>query len=132
MRARARYGAAAALFALLLQFAAAFGHYHAVAVVQADTVGAATATACAPDITVATAQHPCVAPVDHGGTSDSHQHDVCAVCVVLALAHATLDVVAPTLPPLDVTERPIVVPATPVVHLEQRRARYQPRAPPAA
>jgi len=86
------YGAQAALFALVLQFALAFGHVHAI---EAASGAAAAATV---DTT-----HSPTAP-DSGG----HHPDngLCAVCVTLHMTGAAQPVAAPTLAiPADYTAR---------------------------
>lgn len=81
VRAHIRLGARLALVALAIQFAAAFGHFDALATAHAP----ATATAAAvPDHS---------APDHHDGAAD-----LCAVCAVVAMASAMLDASPPALP----------------------------------
>jgi hypothetical protein len=113
VRSNIKFGARAALFALVVQLALSFGHFHAIA---AKTI--------APSIQ-STQQLP--AP---GHDQDRHPDDLCAICATIALASTAVAATPPALPippTFELTARPatatFAVPRT-------TRAAFQSRAPP--
>jgi len=109
-----------ALFALLVQFAASFGHFHALA--SAATSAPKVGTALAVSLT---ARQP-------ASNHDPHEHsgDICAICAVMAMANAALFASPPTLPLPQAVE--FAHPATggESVRVASVRIAFQPRAPP--
>ena len=89
VRANIRLGARVALFALAIQFALSFGHFHAIA---AQT---------APAIQSAQQQLPAPAP-----DSGQHPDDLCAICVVTGLASTAMAAAPPALPLPQAVELP--------------------------
>jgi hypothetical protein len=81
LRSKLRHGSRIALFALAIQFVLSFGHFHGVAV-QAAPI--------AVDQSVQSQQ-----PSDHD--SSQRTDDVCAICVVMAMASAALFATPPVL-----------------------------------
>jgi Protein of unknown function (DUF2946) len=112
VRSNIRLGARTALFALAVQLALSFGHFHAVAAPTAPSIHS-------------TQQQPAPSP-----DSDQHPDDVCAICAVIALASTAMAAAPPALPipqayelahpPLDAT----------FVHVRSARTAFQSRAPP--
>jgi hypothetical protein len=101
-----------ALFALAIQFALAFGHFHGIA------------TQAAPSIQ-STQQLP--AP---GHDSDQHPDDVCAICAAVALASTAMAAAPPALPLPPAIERANLITEAPFAHPRSARAAFQSRAPP--
>lgn len=112
VRSNIRRGARLALFALAVQFALSFGHFHGIA------------TQAVPSIQ-STEQLP--AP-----SHDSEQHpgDICAICAVVALASTALAAAPPALPLTPAIERAHLITAALFVHPRSARAAFQSRAPP--
>lgn len=113
VRANIRTGARLALFALTVQFALSFGHFHAIAAPTASSIQSVQQQlpAPAPD----TGQHP---------------DDLCAICVVTALAGTGLAAAPPALPLLQAVDLPRQAMDTVVFHVHAPRAAFQSRAPP--
>jgi hypothetical protein len=85
------FGAQPALFALALQFALAFGHFHG-----SDPDHAAVASAAIGDLAREISGSP--APSDHGTPAD----ETCAICATVHLIGAAQVAASPTLPlPVD-------------------------------
>ena len=78
VRANIRLGARVALFALAIQFALSFGHFHAIAAQAAPSIQSVQQQLPAPD-----------------PDSDRHPDDLCAICAVMALASAALSAAPP-------------------------------------
>jgi hypothetical protein len=104
-----------ALFALAIQFALSFGHFHGVAVAAPSAQAAQNLSAPQP-------------ASDQG--SPEHPGDICAICVVMAMANSILFAAPPVvLLPLAV-DFSYVTAATNLVRAAHLRAGFQPRAPP--
>lgn len=86
-RSNIRRGSYAALFALVIQFALSFGHFHAVFAQTAPSIQS-------------TQQLP--AP---SHDSDQHPDDFCAICAVVALASTAMAATPPALPVPQAFER---------------------------
>jgi hypothetical protein len=112
VRSNIRLGARAALFALAVQLALSFGHFHAI---EAQA---------APSISV-TQQLP--AP---SHDSDQHSDDYCAICAVIALASTAMAAAPPALPLPQAVELPRRTTDTAFLHLRATRVAFQSRAPP--
>jgi hypothetical protein len=113
VRANIRLGARAALFALAVQFALSFGHFHAVV---AQT---------APSIQSVQQQLPAPSP-----DPDRHLDDLCAICAVIALASTAVAAAPPSLPLPQSVELPLRTTETAFLDLHAARAAFQSRAPP--
>jgi hypothetical protein len=120
-RSNIRTGARLALLALLVQFALSFGHIHGFA------PQAASATQ-----SVSPADHaakPKPAPSKH----DSDQtNDVCAICVVMAMASTVLFSAPPILLLPDAVEILRGITDAEFAHLRSAGTAFRPRAPPAS
>jgi len=112
VRANIRLGARVALFALAVQFALSFGHFHAIA------------AQAAPSIQSVQQQLP------PGPDTDRHLDDLCAICAVIALAGTAVAAAPPSLPLPQATELPQRTPETAFLRLHAARAAFQSRAPP--
>lgn len=109
-----------ALFALLVQFAASFGHFHALA--SAATSAPKVGTALAVSLT---ARQP-------ASNHDPHEHsgDICAICAVMAMANAALFATPPALPLRRVIELSHPATAVEFARVASASVAFQPRAPP--
>jgi len=113
-RSNVRRVSCVALFALAIQLALSFGHFHAIA------------TETAPSIQ-STQQLP--AP---GHDSDRHPDDVCAICAVVALASMAMAATPPALSLPPAIERTNLLAQASFIHPRSARAAFQSRAPPAS
>jgi hypothetical protein len=132
-RSNIKRGSRLALFALAIQFAFSFGHFHAVAAqaVQPDTAPFELSHAnglAAPDAVSESAQQPSPSTPD----SDQQQGDPCAICAVMALANAVLFATPPILLLPQAIEFLYLTTDAEFVHLNSARVAFQPRAPPAS
>lgn len=124
-RSNIRNGARLALLALLVQFALSFGHVHGL-VPQA---AAATQSALPADHGADSKATPQQAPAKH----DSDQPvDVCAICVVMAMASTVLFATPPILLLPDAVEIVHRITDAEFAHLKSAGTAFQPRAPPAS
>jgi Protein of unknown function (DUF2946) len=134
-RSNIKQGSRLALFALAVQFALSFGHFHAIAAPAAPAIqsGAAqsgisyAAILAAPDAVSESTQR---APSDHD--SDQHPDDYCAICAVVAMANAVLFATPPVLLPPHAVEFQYLATDTGFVRSNSVRVAFQPRAPPAS
>jgi hypothetical protein len=118
-RSNVKTGSRLALFALALQFALSFGHFHATAP-AAPTIQSGLA------YVLTTADEPASNP-----DSDQRPNDACAICAVIALAHSVL--LAPPPPPLLLPQAvAFLYLATDAefAHLSAAYPAFQSRAPP--
>jgi hypothetical protein len=115
VRANIRSGARLALFALVVQFALSFGHFHGIEPPQ--TVIAQAASAIGP------------------AQPDSDHHsgdaaDLCAVCAVMAMAGTMLDASPPALPQQQAHSFAYRLAETGVADPNPAPGAFQPRGPP--
>jgi hypothetical protein len=112
-RSNIRHGARFALFALAVQFALSFGHFHGIAAQGS------------PSVQSAEQQLP-------ASNHDSHQHpgDSCAICAVIALANTALFAAPPMLPPPQAVEFRYLTLDVAFADLNSASSAFQPRAPP--
>ena len=133
-RSNIRHGSRLALFALAVQFALSFGHFHAIAAPAAPGVesGAAQSGVSyagilpAPDAVGKPAQQ---APSDH---DSGHPNDACAICTVVAMANAVLFATPPVLQLPQAVEFHYLTTDAGFVPPSSARVAFQPRAPPAS
>jgi len=105
-----------ALFALAIQFAVSFGHFHGVAADSNLAVQAA---------------HNLSAPQpasDQG--SGEHPGDICAICAVMAMANTVLFATPPVVLLPQAVDFSYVTAAAEFVRAAHLRVAFQPRAPP--
>ena len=135
-RSNIKRGSRLALFALAIQLALSFGHFHAVAAQAAQAIQPDTATfelshangLAAPSAVSESAQRPSPSTPD----SDQQQSDPCAICAVMALANAVLFATPPLLWLPQAIEFLYLTTDAEFVHLNSARVPFQPRAPPAS
>jgi hypothetical protein len=123
-RSNIRSGARLAFLALLVQFALSFGHVHGLA------AHAAVATQ-----SVLPADHAAdskAAPQAPGKQDSDHPADVCAICVVMAMASTVLFSAPPILLLPDAVEILQEITDAEFAHLKSAGTAFQPRAPPAS
>jgi hypothetical protein len=113
VRANLRTGTRLALFALAIQFALSFGHFHAIAAPTAPSIQSA--------------QQQLPAPTPDTG---HHPDDLCAICVVTGLAGMALAAAPPALPLPQAVGLPPHTTSTAAFHVHAPRAAFQSRAPP--
>jgi hypothetical protein len=113
-RSNIKHGSRLALFALAIQFALSFGHFHGIS------------AQAAPAIQQTGQQAP------SNPDPDQQPTDPCAICAVMALANATLFATPPVLLLPQAIEFLYLITDAEFVHLGAIRVAFQPRAPPAS
>jgi hypothetical protein len=132
-RRHLKQGARLALFALAVQFALSFGHFHGLAAQAATAFKSSVALGDIADTgSDATArqaaqQH---SPTDHD--PDQQSGDNCAICAVMAMANAVLLSPPPLLLLPQALEFLYRATDAEFVHLKSVGDAFQPRAPPAS
>jgi len=139
-RSNIKGGARLALFALAVQLALSFGHFHwlaatqAAPVIQSNLTQADAANANAADIKgLAAAGDQATqrrSPADHDG--DQRPGDACAICAVVAMAGTALFAMPPLLSLPQAVEFLYLTTDAEFVHLKSAGTAFQPRAPPAS
>jgi hypothetical protein len=126
-RSNIKHGSRLALFALALQFALSFGHFHGGAAQAAPAMqsGLANNVSAAEPVSEAAQQQPA-----SKHDSDQQQGDVCAICAVVALANAMLFATPPLLLLPQAIEILYLSTDAEFAHLNSLRVAFQPRAPP--
>jgi len=119
-RSNIKRGSRLALFALAIQFALSFGHFHGVAAQAAPAVQSVA-------INVAGQQLPA-----SNHDSDQQPGDTCAICAVVALANTVLFATPPLLLLPEAVDFLYRTTDAEFVHLNAVRVAFQPRAPPAS
>jgi hypothetical protein len=135
-RSNIKHGSRLALFALAVQFALSFGHFHAAAAQTAPAVQSGPTLLdlyyadglLTSDATGVSAQQQPASNHD----SDRQPNDPCAICAVIALANATLLATPPLLLLPQAIELLHLATDAEFVHLNSARVAFQPRAPPAS
>ena len=132
-RKHVKTGSRLALFALAIQFAVSFGHFHGVAALAAPAVQTALTDA---DLAIAatlakqgtdseaTRQQPANHDTDRPGT------EACAICAVLSLANNFLFATPPLLQLPGAVELLYLTTDAEFAHLGSLHPAFQPRAPP--
>ena len=130
-RKHLKHGSRLALFALAIQFALSFGHFHAAAA-QTVQIGLSDA-----GLSYATEQAALVAaddaarqqqPSDHD--KDRHPADACAICAVLSLANNFMFATPPLLELPQAVELLHLTTGAEFAHLGSLHRAFQSRAPP--
>jgi Protein of unknown function (DUF2946) len=129
-RSNIRGGARLALFALVLQFALSFGHFHGLAPAQAAPVVQSSLTRADTANIPAGHQVGQSAPADHD--PDQQPADHCGICAVVAMASTVLFATPPLLLLPQVVEFLYLTTDAEFVHLKSADVAFQPRAPPAS
>lgn len=131
-RRHIKHGSRLALFALALQFALSFGHFHTAAqaapaihsaTAQLDVSLALAASDAADNVAGQPASHP---------DPDQQPGDACAICAVIALANTMLFATPPILLPPQAVEFFHLTTDAEFIQLSSASAAFQPRAPPAS
>jgi hypothetical protein len=133
-RSNIRSGTRLAFFALLVQFALSFGHFHALAAPSnpvAQPVLSGAMAADHGDRAVQSQAKPEQAPGKHD--DDRHDADGCAICAVMAMAGTVLSASPPILLLPEAVEF-LYRSSTDseFIHLKWAGIAFQPRAPPAS
>jgi hypothetical protein len=114
-RSNIKHGSRLALFALAVQLALSFGHFHGLAAHAATAVQSVSDDAQQP-----TSNH----------DSDQQPNDACSICAVIAMANAVLFATPPVLQLPQAVEFLFLTTEAEFIHLNSARAVFQPRAPP--
>jgi Protein of unknown function (DUF2946) len=133
-RSNIKQGSRLALFALAIQLALSFGHFHGVAAQAAPAIESGAALSVlssgsslpAPDWISQSVQP---RPTSHHD-SDHHPNDYCAICAVMALANAVMFATPPLLALPQAVQFLYQTTDGGFVHLNSARVAFQPRAPP--
>jgi Protein of unknown function (DUF2946) len=133
-RSNIKRGSRLALFALAVQFAAAFGHFHG-AVAQAAPALQSAATQSESSTTDRLAAPGAISALHQqqpasDGDSDQQPNDACAICAVISLAGTVLFATPPLLLLPQAIELLYLTATAEFVHLNSARVAFQPRAPP--
>jgi uncharacterized iron-regulated membrane protein len=132
-RSNIKLGSRLALFALAIQFALSFGHFHGSAAQAAPAIQSAAAQSesstsllPAPDAVIQSAQQQPASDHDSG----QQPNDPCAICAVMALANTLLFATPPLLLLPQAVEFLYLTTDAEFVHLNSAAVAFQPRAPP--
>jgi hypothetical protein len=134
-RKHLKHGSRLALFALAIQFALSFGHFHAVTAQAAPAIATGLAQA---DLdyakrlaTPGTSSE--AAKTQQPSTPDSdHTADVCAICAVISLANNVLFATPPLLQLPQAVELLYLTTDAEFAHLSSLHPAFRSRAPPTA
>lgn len=130
-RLNIKQGSRLALFALVVQFALSFGHFHGVAAQAAIESGLALSNLSnADDLPAVDAASLFAQPQPASNDDSDRQNDVCAICAVIALANAALFATPPLLLLPQAVEFLYRTTDAEFVYLNSARVVFQPRAPP--
>ena len=133
-RSNVKYGSRLALFALAVQFAVSFGHFHGAAAQAAPAVQSGPTQSEAsyaggyltPDAVGESARQQPASDHDSGRPPG----DPCAICAVIALANTALFATPPLLLLPQAIEFLYRATDAELVHLSSAGIAFQPRAPP--
>ena len=131
-RKHLKHGSRLALFALAIQFALSFGHFHASAapaiatgLTQADLDNAQSLAPQKTSSEAAKTQQPSNPDTDHSA-------DACAICAVISLANNVLFATPPLLQLPQAVELLYLTTGAEFTHLNSLHPAFQSRAPPAS
>lgn len=122
-----------ALFALAIQFTLSFGHFHALPPSSPSRHPSASASPESSHlerffdqvVVDSTTQPPA-----SDRSSDDHPGDICAICLVMAMANSILFAAPPVLLLPQAFEYSYLAPDTDLVRANAAHTGFQPRAPP--
>jgi hypothetical protein len=128
-RQHIKTGSRLALFALAIQFALSFGHFHGVAAQAAPAIQSLSQADLA---SIGTVAAPEAAQKQVPSTPDTDQQpaDGCAICAVIALAGNVLLATPPVLPLPQAVDLPYLTTDAGFVQLASVHPAFQSRAPP--
>jgi hypothetical protein len=133
-RSNIKSGARLALFALFVQFALSYGHFHALAApspTAAQSVLPHSRVVASSDLAVQNEQaNPKQAPAKQD--NDQNGPDGCAICAVMAMAGTVLSASPPILLLPEAVEFLYRTTDAEFLHLKSAGTAFQPRAPPAS
>lgn len=132
-RSNVKHGARFALFALAVQFALSFGHFHAVSAQTSPPgqIGPAQASLYHAGLVATDTASEFAEPQSPSSHDPDHQSgDPCAICAVIALANTVLFATPPVLLLPQAVELLRFVTDAEFVHLNSASVAFQPRAPP--
>jgi hypothetical protein len=138
LRSNIKHGSRLALFALAIQFALSFGHFHAF---TAQAAPAIQSGATQSDISYIGGHSYAGSLAAPGGVSKSTQpgsdhdsdqqpNDFCAICAVIAMTNAAMVAIPPPLLPPQAVEFVYLAIDAGFVDPNSVRVAFQPRAPP--
>ena len=127
-RRHIKTGSRLALFALAIQFALSFGHFHF------DPARAGPAMHGLSDVDLSSVDGAAEASHQHPDDHDSNRHPGanCAICAVLSLAHYSLFSPPPVLLLPEAVELLYLATDAELAHISSGHQPFQPRAPPAS
>jgi uncharacterized iron-regulated membrane protein len=133
-RSNIKHGSRLALFALAIQFALAFGHFHGAAVLAAPAIQSGPAQLQSDNA----GRLPAPAAINRSAhqqpasnhDTDPQPNDACAICAVIALANTVLFATPPLLLLPQANEFVYLTTDAEFLHLNSARVAFQPRAPP--
>ncbi len=128
-RSNIRHGSRLALFALAIQFALSFGHFHEAAQ-AAPTIQSGISQSAASGVAAADATDRSAQQKLPNRDSDRRSSDGCAICAVIAMANAVLFATPPLLQLPQAVEFLYRTTDAGFVHLHAAGVAFQPRAPP--
>ena len=133
-RRHVKHGSRLALFALAIQFALSFGHFHSTAALAAPAIQTGLTQADLVDAKGVAAQDSETAAKQQPGNPDADHHpaDACAICAAIALANNVLFTTPPLLELPQAVELLYLATDADFVHPNSARHAFQSRAPPAA
>jgi hypothetical protein len=112
-RSNIKRGSRLALFALAIQLALSFGHFHGIAALTVQTAQSLSAPQPASD-----------------QDSGEHPGDICDICVVMAMANTALFATPPVVALPQTIAFSYMPAAVELVRVASVRVAFQPRAPP--
>src|SRR4051812_18257529 len=132
-RKHLKHGSRLALFALAIQFALSFGHFHGIAAAQAAPVFRSGVTDADYAVTAQNATDE-VAQKQQPSAPDTDQQpaDACAICAVMSLAGNVLFATPPLLQLPQAVDFLYLTTDAEFVHLGSVHFAFQSRAPPAS
>ena len=113
-----------ALLALAIQFALSFGHFHS------EFGSALSKFSLAGSLTAQVADTRSARQPGSNHDSGEHPRDICAICVVMAMANAALFATPPSLPLPQIVEFSRLATQAKFACVASASAAFQPRAPP--
>lgn len=132
-RSNIKSGARLALFALFVQFALSFGHFHVLAAPFSTTAHSALPSVAVVDAGQLAADSQALPQQDPGKRHNDQQiPDACAICAVVAMASTALFASPPILLLPEALEFLYRTTDAEFVHLKSAGTSFQPRAPPAS
>ena len=133
-RSNIKSGARLALFALFVQFALSYGHFHALAAPSVDAAQSALPHSKAGKGSGLAVQSQRAKPKQAPDKQDNDQNapDGCAICAVMAMAGTMLSASPPILRLPEAVEFLYRTTDAEFIHLKTAGTAFQPRAPPAS